>query len=237
MRIDVLSIFPEYLEPLKLSLIGKAVTDGLLSLQVTDPREFATDRHRTVDDTPYGGGAGMVMKPEPWAQALETVVRAGAGAGRAASSRPVLVVPSPAGEVFTQEVAYELAEEEHLVFACGRYEGIDERFIDWARDEVRVRPLSLGDYVLNGGEVAVLAMVEAVTRLIPGVIGNPESLAEESHTGGLLEYPVYTRPVSWRGWDVPEVLMSGHHGHIAQWRREQSRELTRRRRPDLLTDE
>lgn len=150
MRIDVLSIFPEYLEPLKLSLIGKAVTDGLLSLQVTDPREFATDRHRTVDDTPYGGGAGMVMKPEPWAQALETVVRAGAGAGRAASSRPVLVVPSPAGEVFTQEVAYELAEEEHLVFACGRYEGIDERFIDWARDEVRVRPLSLGDYVLNG---------------------------------------------------------------------------------------
>ncbi|MCT1958171.1 MULTISPECIES: tRNA (guanosine(37)-N1)-methyltransferase TrmD [Kocuria] len=234
MRIDVLSIFPEYLEPLKLSLIGKAVTDGLLSLQVTDPRQFATDRHRTVDDTPYGGGAGMVMKPEPWAQALETVVRAGAGAGRAASSRPVLVVPSPAGEVFTQEVAYELAEEEHLVFACGRYEGIDERFIDWARDEVRVRPLSLGDYVLNGGEVAVLAMVEAVTRLIPGVIGNPESLAEESHTGGLLEYPVYTKPAQWRERTVPDTLLSGHHGWIARWRRDQQLVRTARRRPDMV---
>lgn len=234
MRIDVLSIFPEYLEPLKLSLIGKAVTDGLLSLQVTDPREFATDRHRTVDDTPYGGGAGMVMKPEPWAQALETVVRAGAGAGRAASSRPVLVVPSPAGEVFTQEVAYELAEEEHLVFACGRYEGIDERFIDWARDEVRVRPLSLGDYVLNGGDVAVLAMVEAVTRLIPGVIGNPESLAEESHTGGLLEYPVYTKPAQWRERTVPDTLLSGHHGRIARWRRDQQLVRTARRRPDMV---
>ncbi|MCT1456605.1 tRNA (guanosine(37)-N1)-methyltransferase TrmD [Kocuria rhizophila] len=234
MRIDVLSIFPEYLEPLKLSLIGKAVTDGLLSLQVTDPRQFATDRHRTVDDTPYGGGAGMVMKPEPWAQALETVVRAGAGAGRAASSRPVLVVPSPAGEVFTQEVAYELAEEEHLVFACGRYEGIDERFIDWARDEVRVRPLSLGDYVLNGGEVAVLAMVEAVTRLIPGVIGNPESLAEESHTGGLLEYPVYTKPAQWRERTVPDTLLSGHHGRIARWRRDQQLVRTARRRPDMV---
>ena len=234
MRIDVLSIFPEYLEPLRLSLIGKAVTDGLLSLQVTDPREFATDRHRTVDDTPYGGGAGMVMKPEPWAQALETVVRAGAGAGRAASSRPVLVVPSPAGEVFTQEVAYELAEEEHLVFACGRYEGIDERFIDWARDEVRVRPLSLGDYVLNGGEVAVLAMVEAVTRLIPGVIGNPESLAEESHTGGLLEYPVYTKPAQWRERTVPDTLLSGHHGRIARWRRDQQLVRTARRRPDMV---
>ena len=210
------------------------MTDGLLSLQVTDPREFATDRHRTVDDTPYGGGAGMVMKPEPWAQALETVVRAGAGAGRAASSRPVLVVPSPAGEVFTQEVAYELAEEEHLVFACGRYEGIDERFIDWARDEVRVRPLSLGDYVLNGGEVAVLAMVEAVTRLIPGVIGNPESLAEESHTGGLLEYPVYTKPAQWRERTVPDTLLSGHHGRIARWRRDQQLVRTARRRPDMV---
>ncbi|MBK4119660.1 tRNA (guanosine(37)-N1)-methyltransferase TrmD [Kocuria rhizophila] len=284
MRIDVLSIFPEYLEPLKLSLIGKAVTDGLLQLQVTDPREFATDRHRTVDDTPYGGGAGMVMKPEPWARALESVLRAGSdttarsgstaatstsaqqatphtsdddaaqpghaaqgtaapdhartggtpGAGRAASSRPVLVVPSPAGEVFTQEIAYELAEEEHLVFACGRYEGIDERFIEWARDEVRVRPLSLGDYVLNGGEVAVLAMVEAVTRLVPGVIGNPESLDEESHTGGLLEYPVYTKPAQWRERTVPDTLLSGHHGRIARWRRDQQLERTARRRPDMV---
>ena len=161
-------------------------------------------------------------------------MRAGAGAGRAASSRPVLVVPSPAGEVFTQEVAYELAEEEHLVFACGRYEGIDERFIDWARDEVRVRPLSLGDYVLNGGEVAVLAMVEAVTRLIPGVIGNPESLAEESHTGGLLEYPVYTKPAQWRERTVPDTLLSGHHGRIARWRRDQQLVRTARRRPDMV---
>ena len=231
MRIDVLSIFPEYLEPLRLSLIGKAVTDGLLQLTVTDPRAFATDRHRTVDDTPYGGGAGMVMKPEPWAQALESVLGA---QDDAAASRPVLVVPSPAGEVFTQEIAYELAAEKHLVFACGRYEGIDERFLDWASGEVRVRPLSLGDYVLNGGEVAVLAMTEAVTRLIPGVIGNPESLAEESHTGGLLEYPVYTKPATWREREVPETLLSGHHGRIARWRRDQQLARTARRRPDMV---
>ena len=231
MRIDVLSIFPEYFEPLRLSLIGKAVTDGLLQLTVTDPRAFATDRHRTVDDTPYGGGAGMVMKPEPWAQALESVLGA---QDDAAASRPVLVVPSPAGEVFTQEIAYELAAEKHLVFACGRYEGIDERFLDWASGEVRVRPLSLGDYVLNGGEVAVLAMTEAVTRLIPGVIGNPESLAEESHTGGLLEYPVYTKPATWREREVPETLLSGHHGRIARWRRDQQLARTARRRPDMV---
>jgi len=160
-------------------------------------------------------------------------VRAGAGAGRAASSRPVLVVPSPAGEVFTQEVAYELAEEEHLVFACGRYEGIDERFIDWARDEVRVRPLSLGDYVLNGGEVAALAMIEAIGRLVPGVVGNPASLVEESHEDGLLEYPVYTKPADWRGRAVPPVLLSGDHGKVAAWRRAQQEERTRERRPDL----
>ncbi|CAL8898364.1 tRNA (guanosine(37)-N1)-methyltransferase TrmD [Kocuria varians] len=232
MRIDVLSIFPEYLEPLRLSLIGKAVTDGLLELSVTDPRSFATDRHRTVDDTPYGGGAGMVMKPEPWALALESVLQA--GPGDAAASPPVLVVPSPAGEVFTQDVAYELAAEEHLIFACGRYEGIDERFLEWASGEVRVRPMSLGDYVLNGGEVAVLAMTEAVTRLIPGVIGNPESLAEESHTGGLLEYPVYTKPSEWRERSVPETLLSGHHGRIARWRRDQQLERTARRRPDMI---
>ena len=146
----------------------------------------------------------------------------------------MLVVPSPAGEVFTQELAYELAEEEHLVFACGRYEGIDERFVDWARGEVRVRPVSLGDYVLNGGEVAVLAMVEAVTRLVPGVIGNPESLSEESHTGGLLEYPVYTKPAQWRDRAVPDTLLSGHHGRIARWRRDQQLVRTARRRPDMV---
>ncbi|WP_016997862.1 tRNA (guanosine(37)-N1)-methyltransferase TrmD [Kocuria atrinae] len=229
MRIDVLSIFPEYLAPLELSLIGKAMTDGVLQLSVTDPRSFATDRHRTVDDTPYGGGAGMVMKPEPWAQALESVTAA-ASSGR----KPVLVVPSPAGEVFTQDVAYELADEEHLVFACGRYEGIDERFIEWASGYAVVRPMSLGDYVLNGGEVAVLAMVEAVTRLIPGVIGNPESLAEESHTGGLLEYPVYTKPAVWRERAIPDMLLSGHHGNIARWRRDQQLHRTAQRRPDMI---
>ena len=229
MRIDVVSIFPEYLAALDLSLIGKARQDGVLDVRIHDLRAFTTDRHRTVDDTPYGGGAGMVMKPEPWAQALEAV-RSEAPAG----SRPVLIVPSPAGAVFDQAMAHELAEVDHLVFACGRYEGIDERAVDWAREEFDVRPVSLGDYVLNGGEVAVLAMVEAVGRLIPGVVGNPESLVEESHADGLLEYPVYTKPSSWRGRDVPEVLLSGNHARIAQWRRLEQFQRTADRRPDLL---
>ncbi|GAA3280874.1 tRNA (guanosine(37)-N1)-methyltransferase TrmD [Paenarthrobacter aurescens] len=228
MRIDVVSIFPEYLAPLELSLIGKARQDGLLELNVHDLRSFTTDRHRTVDDTPYGGGAGMVMKPEPWAQALESV----AGAGM--DSKPVLIVPSPAGEKFNQALAYELAEEQQLVFACGRYEGIDERVIDWAQDHFTVRPVSLGDYVLNGGEVAVLAMVEAIGRLLPGVVGNPESLVEESHSDGLLEYPVYTKPSAWRDHDVPPVLLSGNHGKIAQWRRHEQFRRTAERRPDLM---
>jgi tRNA (guanine37-N1)-methyltransferase len=190
MRIDVVSIFPEYLAPLNLSLIGKARQDGLLELNVHDLRAFTTDRHRTVDDTPYGGGAGMVMKAEPWAQALASVAEARpAGAGK-----PVLIVPSPAGERFNQALAYELAEEDQLVFACGRYEGIDERVIEWAEEHFTVRPMSLGDYVLNGGEVAVLAMVEAIGRLLPGVVGNPESLVEESHSDGLLEYPSTPSP-------------------------------------------
>ncbi|WP_458109234.1 tRNA (guanosine(37)-N1)-methyltransferase TrmD [Arthrobacter sp. R3-55] len=228
MRIDVVSIFPEYLAPLELSLIGKARQDGLLELNVHDLRSFTTDKHRTVDDTPYGGGAGMVMKPEPWAQALESVAGAREGA------KPVLIVPSPAGERFNQALAYELAEEEQLVFACGRYEGIDERVIDWARDHFTVRPVSLGDYVLNGGEVAVLAMVEAIGRLLPGVVGNPESLVEESHSDGLLEYPVYTKPSAWRDHDVPPILLSGNHGKIAQWRRHEQFRRTAERRPDLL---
>ncbi|MFJ4285381.1 tRNA (guanosine(37)-N1)-methyltransferase TrmD [Paenarthrobacter nicotinovorans] len=230
MRIDVVSIFPEYLAPLELSLIGKARQDGLLELNVHDLRTFTTDRHRTVDDTPYGGGAGMVMKPEPWAQALESLIPGEAG------TKPVLIVPSPAGERFNQALAYELAEEEQLVFACGRYEGIDERVIDWARDHFSVRPVSLGDYVLNGGEVAVLAMVEAIGRLLPGVVGNPESLIEESHSDGLLEYPVYTKPSSWRDHDVPDILLSGNHGKIAQWRRHEQFRRTAERRPDLLAD-
>ncbi|WP_211881263.1 tRNA (guanosine(37)-N1)-methyltransferase TrmD [Pseudarthrobacter albicanus] len=240
MRIDVVSIFPEYLAPLELSLIGKARQDGLLDLRVHDLRDFTTDRHRTVDDTPYGGGAGMVMKPEPWAQALAAVADVSAeqpaAAGSAVAPRPVLIVPSPAGERFTQAAAQELAEEDRLVFACGRYEGIDERVMEWAQEHFTVRPMSLGDYVLNGGEVAVLAMVEAVGRLLPGVVGNPESLVEESHSDGLLEYPVYTKPSSWRDREVPAVLLSGNHGKIAQWRRHEQYRRTAERRPDLLAE-
>lgn len=232
MRLDVISIFPEYLAPLELSLIGKARQDGLLQLQVHNLRDFTVDRHRTVDDTPYGGGAGMVMKPEPWAQALESVVASESVAAQA--QKPVLIVPSPAGEVFTQRIAEELAAQEHLVFACGRYEGIDERVLDWAQEHFQVRPMSLGDYVLNGGEVAVMAMVEATARLLPGVLGNPESLVEESHQDGLLEYPVYTKPSLWRGADIPEVLLSGNHAKIARFRRDQQLLRTATRRPDLL---
>lgn len=248
MRIDVVSIFPEYLAPLELSLIGKARQDGLLELNVHDLREFTTDKHRSVDDTPYGGGAGMVMKPEPWAQALAAVAAAGPAGGSdaadapdaadaaGAAAKPVLIVPSPAGERFSQALAHELAEEGQLVFACGRYEGIDERVMEWAEEHFTVRPMSLGDYVLNGGEVAVLAMVEAIVRLLPGVVGNPESLVEESHSDGLLEYPVYTKPSSWREKDVPPVLLSGNHGKIAQWRRHEQYRRTAERRPDLLAD-
>lgn len=231
MRFDVVSIFPEYLAPLDLSLIGKARAEGILELVVHDLRGYTADRHRTVDDTPYGGGAGMVMKPEPWAQALGDISAVSCVSDGA---RPTLIVPSPAGEVFTQKLAYELAGEEHLVFACGRYEGIDERVLDWAASEYTVRPVSLGDYVLNGGEVAVLAMVEAIGRLIPGVVGNPESLIEESHSDGLLEYPVYTKPSSWRDHEVPEVLLSGNHGKIAKFRKELQLRRTSQRRPDLI---
>ena len=231
MRFDVVSIFPEYLAPLDLSLIGKARTEGLLELVVHDLRSYTADRHRTVDDTPYGGGAGMVMKPEPWAQALTDIA---AATPLSNGAKPTLIVPSPAGEVFNQQLAYDLAEEEHLVFACGRYEGIDERVLEWAADSYTVRPVSLGDYVLNGGEVAVLAMVEAIGRLIPGVVGNPESLIEESHADGLLEYPVYTKPSSWREREVPEVLLSGNHGKIAKFRKELQLRRTVERRPDLI---
>ncbi|KHL00462.1 tRNA (guanosine(37)-N1)-methyltransferase TrmD [Sinomonas humi] len=236
MRIDVVSIFPEYLSPLRLSLLGRAQEDGILELEVHDLRDFTFDRHRTVDDTPYGGGAGMVMKPEPWSLALDAVLAAQSAKRdpELHAELPTLIVPSPAGELFTQSLAHELAGEPTLAFACGRYEGIDERVLDWASERFRVRPVSLGDYVLNGGEVAVMAMVEAVGRLIPGVVGNPESLVEESHSDGLLEYPVYTKPSSWRGLDVPEVLLSGNHGRIAKWRREQQLRRTAARRPELL---
>jgi tRNA (guanine37-N1)-methyltransferase len=228
MQIDVVTIFPDYLAPLSLSLIGKAREQGLIEVRVHDLREFTHDRHRTVDDTPYGGGAGLVMRPEPWGEALDMVARLGA------AELPVLLVPSPAGVRFTQAMARELAAEPRLVFACGRYEGIDERVLVDAEHRFRVVPVSLGDYVLGGGEVAVLTIVEAVARLVPGVIGNSESLVEESHEDGLLEYPVYTKPAAWRGLAVPAVLTSGHHGQVHRWRRDERLRRTAERRPDLL---
>lgn len=230
MRIDLISIFPDYFAPLRLSLVGKAIETGILALGVHDLRDFTHDRHRTVDDTPYGGGAGMVMKPEPWGEALDALVPDDAG-------RPLLVVPTPAGVPFTQALAHELAGRDWLLFACGRYEGIDARVVEHAASRMDTLEVSLGDYVLNGGEVAVLAITEAVVRLLPGVLGNPESLVEESHGAeldGLLEYPVYTKPASWRGLEVPPVLLSGHHGQVAAWRLAQARERTLERRPDLI---
>ncbi|MEV6635513.1 tRNA (guanosine(37)-N1)-methyltransferase TrmD [Actinoplanes sp. NPDC051470] len=224
MRVDIVSIFPEYFAPLELSLIGKARGTGLLDLTVHDLRTWTSDVHRTVDDTPYGGGPGMVMRPEPWGQALDAV----------ASPSATLVVPSPVGKPFTQADAHELAGLDHLIFACGRYEGIDQRVIDDAATRMPVREVSLGDYVLFGGEVAVIVVLEAVTRLLPGVLGNADSLTEESYAAGLLEAPVYTKPASWRERDVPEVLRSGDHGRIARWRRTQSLLRTASRRPDLM---
>ncbi|MET0781582.1 MAG: tRNA (guanosine(37)-N1)-methyltransferase TrmD [Microbacterium sp.] len=231
MRIDVVSIFPSFFDVLEVSLLGKARGSGLLDVRVHDLRDWTHDRHRTVDDTPYGGGAGMVMKPEPWGQALDAIAH---DASAGLETRPVFIFPSPAGEVFTQATAREFADRDHLVFGCGRYEGIDERVFAHAATLGDVRLVSLGDYVLNGGEVAAMAMIEAIGRLIPGVVGNPESLVEESHEDGLLEYPSYTKPAAWRGLEVPAVLLSGHHAAIAAWRREQQLERTRLRRPDLL---
>jgi tRNA (guanine37-N1)-methyltransferase len=224
MRVDVISIFPEYFSPLELSLIGKARASGLLDVTVHDLRSWTSDVHRTVDDSPYGGGPGMVMRPEPWSAALASV----------STAQSVLVVPSPVGAPFTQAAAHDLAGLDHVIFACGRYEGIDQRVIDEARDRMPVREVSLGDYVLFGGEVAVIVIMEAVTRLLPGVLGNAESLAEESHAAGLLEAPVYTKPAAWHGRAVPEVLRSGDHGRIARWRRDQSLLRTAERRPDMF---
>ena len=224
MKIDVVTVFPEYLEPLRLSLLGKAITTGKIDLGIHDLRQWTHDVHRTVDDTPYGGGPGMVMRPEPWGEALDALTTA----------ETHLIVPSPAGAPFTHAMATALASDQHLLFASGRYEGIDQRVLDYAATKMRVTEVSLGDYVLFGGEVAVLVIVEGLARLVPGVLGNAESLAEESHTGGLLETPVYTKPAQWRGLEVPEVLRSGDHARIARWRRDQALVRTAVRRPDLL---
>ncbi|WP_137725143.1 tRNA (guanosine(37)-N1)-methyltransferase TrmD [Prescottella subtropica] len=224
MRLDVVTIFPEYLEPLRAALLGKAIDKGLISVDVHDLRRWTHDVHKSVDDSPYGGGPGMVMKPTVWGDALDEVV----------TDETLLVVPTPAGVPFTQATAHRWAQEKHLVFACGRYEGIDQRVFDDASRRVRVEEVSIGDYVLIGGEAAVLVMVEAVVRLLPGVLGNQLSHEDDSFSDGLLEGPSYTRPVSWRGLDVPPVLLSGDHAKVAAWRRAQALQRTAERRPDLL---
>ncbi|CAM3298512.1 tRNA (guanosine(37)-N1)-methyltransferase TrmD [Nocardioides dubius] len=224
MRIDLVSIFPDYFAPLELSLAGKARDKGLIDIAVHDLRQWTHDRHNSTDDTPYGGGAGMVMKPEPWGEALDQLL----------GERSTVVFTTPSGRPLTQAFARELAQREHLVFACGRYEGIDQRVIDDTAGRAEVLEISIGDYVLNGGEVAALAIAEATIRLLPGFMGNPDSLVEESHEDGLLEYPVYTKPAQWRGHEVPPVLLSGNHGAIATWRHDQAVRRTAERRPDLL---
>lgn len=231
MRLDVVTIFPDYLAPLRQSLLGKAIERGQVEVRVHDLRRWTEDVHRTVDDTPYGGGPGMVMLPEPWGRALDELAPPDGGA------QPRLILPTPAGRQFTQELAAELAAEPWLMFACGRYEGIDARVGEYAAERMRVEEVSLGDYVLAGGEVAVLVIAEALARLLPGVLGNARSAVDDSFAegpAGLLEAPAYTKPASWRGLDVPPVLLSGNHGEIARWRTERSRERTSQRRPDLL---
>ncbi|GAB3456133.1 tRNA (guanosine(37)-N1)-methyltransferase TrmD [Actinophytocola sediminis] len=225
MRIDVVSIFPEYLDPIRQALLGRAIDRGLLSLDVHDLRNWTHDVHKAVDDSPYGGGPGMVMKPQIWGAALDEVC---------ASGTPRLVVPTPAGRPFTQALAREYAAQPWLVFACGRYEGIDQRVLDDAARRMPVDEVSIGDYVLVGGEVAVLVMVEAVARLLPGVLGNPASAEQDSFSDGLLEGPSYTRPEVWRDLPVPDVLRSGNHAAIDRWRRDQALARTFHRRPDLL---
>jgi tRNA (guanine37-N1)-methyltransferase len=225
-RIDVLTIFPGYLDPLRQSLPGKAIESGIVDLRVHDLRRWTHDVHRSVDDSPYGGGPGMVMKAPVWGEALDETC----------SQETLLIVPTPAGRLFTQATAQRWGGESHLAFACGRYEGIDQRVIDDAAKRMRVEEVSIGDYVLPGGESAALVMIEAVVRLLPDVLGNPASHQSDSHSDGLLEGPSFTRPPSWRGLDVPDVLLSGDHAKVAAWRREQALERTRARRPDLLGD-
>ena len=228
MKIDVVTVFPQYLEPLKLSLIGKAIETGVIDLSIHDLRDYTHDKHQTVDDAPYGGGPGMVMKPEPWGEALDELL----------DSETILVIPTPSGKPFTQELAQEYSQSDHLVFACGRFEGIDSRVAHHYKSRFRVDEVSIGDYVLAGGEAAVLVIVEALGRLIPGVLGNTESYLDDSFAKGqmeqLIEGPVFTRPPVWRELEVPEVLVSGDHGKIAKWRLEQAKEKTANVRPDLL---
>jgi len=228
LKLDVVTVFPAYLEPLQLSLLGKAIEDGLLSVSVHDLRDQAHDKHQTVDDSPYGGGPGMVMKPEPWGNALDELI----------TNETILLIPTPSGVPFTQSLAQELSTAKHIVFACGRYEGIDSRVAEHYKTRIRVQEISIGDYVLAGGEVAVLVIVEAIARLVPGVLGNQDSFADDSFAAGdmqnLLEGPVYTRPPVWRDLEVPQVLTSGDHAKISAWKHEQAIKRTTQNRPDLL---
>jgi tRNA (guanine37-N1)-methyltransferase len=226
LQIDLISIFPDYLSPLKLSLLGKAQDKGIVSINIHDLREHTKDLHHSVDDTPYGGGAGMVMSAQPWGEAIDAITND--------KDMVDLIILTPAGKKFNQQMAAQFSKRSHLVFACGRYEGIDSRVGEFysAKSNFKVHEVSIGDYVLGGGEVAAMVIIEATTRLIPGVLGNPDSLKEESHsiTGNddllLVEYPNYTKPSNWRGLDVPEVLLSGNHGEIAKWRKAQAERRT-----------
>ncbi|MGI8799473.1 MAG: tRNA (guanosine(37)-N1)-methyltransferase TrmD [Pseudonocardia sp.] len=229
MRIDVVTIFPGYLAPAREALLGRAIDAGLITLDVHDLRDWTHDVHKAVDDAPYGGRPGMVMRPQVWGEALDQV-----SAGDPGGPQPRLIVPTPAGTPFTQRTAERYAAEPWLVFACGRYEGIDQRVLDDAAHRMPVEEVSIGDYVLVGGEAAVLVIVEAVARLLPGVLGNPASAQDDSFSDGLLEGPAYTRPESWRGLDVPAVLRGGDHAAVARWRRNRALERTAERRPDLL---
>lgn len=233
MRVDLITIFPDYFAPLKLSLFGKAQEAGLVEVEIHDLRAFTLDKHKTVDDAPYGGGPGMVMSPVVWGDAIDSVLRQ-------TKSKPVLVVPTPSGKVFNQEMAIKLASFEHLIFINGRYEGIDSRVVEHYQQSgefSEVLEISIGDYVLAGGEVASLVILEATSRLINGVLGNEDSVTDDSFAPGamqnLLEGPIYTRPASWQGLNVPEVLMSGDHAKIAQWRKDEAIKRTRKFRPDL----
>ncbi len=228
MRIDIFSLFPSmFAGPFDSSIMKRAVDQGLMNLNIHNIRDYTHDKHHTTDDYPYGGGAGMVMKPEPVFEAIETVK---SRATEMANIKPSIILLTPQGRLFCQAIAVELAQCNWLMLVCGHYEGVDERIREYlVNDEI-----SIGDYILTGGELAAMVVVDAVVRLLPGVLGSGQSLLNESHTGGLLEYPQYTRPEVFRGWPVPEILLSGNHGEIAKWRHEQSVQRTARRRPDLL---